>query len=352
MDWLSDQLDASGLFFGRERELLETVASLARTMPDGALVWRGTNAQLAERLDCTTRTLGRVWQTLRAMRLPWLEVTGTRGAGLYVRCAPARNGQPTDKQETTNGQAKDNQRTSNGQATDNKRTSNGQVTDTRARVPYEQILPTEESAGLPAASASEETPEASTPASQPLTGLAEWLKVELTGRATRLVQHPAHQPDPAALVTAAASLMASLGSEASARRYTEARLLAYELRPPTNRPGTMARLIMWLLQDSARADLRAAAEGAAEAPPARAASQSYASEGFDQDLAAAVAHGTRNAEADAEASAAWEAKLYRDRCEQAFKEAKYFGEIPKDLTYSDDAMTRYGLWPEREEATR
>jgi hypothetical protein len=205
---------------------------------------------------------------------------------------------------------------------------------------------------LPAASAYEEAPEASTPASQPLTGLAEWLKVELTGRATRLVQHPAHQPDPAALVTAAASLMASLGSEASARRYTEARLLAYELRPPTNRPGTMARLIMWLLQDSARADLRAAAQGAAEAPPARAASQSYASEGFDQDLAAAVAHGTRNAEADAEASAAWEAKLYRERCEQAFREAKYFGEIPKDLTYSDEAMTRYGLWPEREETTR
>ena len=318
---ITRQLDEAGLYFGRERELLETVASLARATPEGVLVWRGTNAQLAQALSCSERTLARVWSAVRALALHWLEIHTMKSVGLLVYIAPATNSQQAA----------------------NKLPSNGQQAAIRARVPYSKILPTEE---LGRQAAREATSSVVRPASQPpLTGegLAGWLHSELTRRAAQLVQHPDHQPDPAALESAAQSLTASLGSEDTARRYCDARLLAYELRPLDKRPGTMARLIGWLLQDSARADLRTAAEGASEA---RAVSQSFVTDDYDHDLERAVAHGTRNLD-DTSADDAWEAQLYREQCEQAFKTAKYFGEVPKDLEYSDEAMTRYGLWPKR-----
>ena len=340
---ITRQLDEAGLYFGRERELLETVASLARATPEGVLVWRGTNAQLAQALSCSERTLARVWSAVRALALHWLEIHTMKSVGLLVYIAPATNSQQAANKLPSNGQQAANKLPTSCQVTANKLPSNGQQAAIRARVPYSKILPTEE---LGRQAAREATSSVVRPASQPpLTGegLAGWLHSELTRRAAQLVQHPDHQPDPAALESAAQSLTASLGSEDTARRYCDARLLAYELRPLDKRPGTMARLIGWLLQDSARADLRTAAEGASEA---RAVSQSFVTDDYDHDLERAVAHGTRNLD-DTSADDAWEAQLYREQCEQAFKTAKYFGEVPKDLEYSDEAMTRYGLWPKR-----
>jgi hypothetical protein len=344
---ITRQLDEAGLYFGRERELLETVASLARATPDGVLVWRGTNAQLAEALSCSERTLARVWSAVRALALHWLEIHTMKSIGLLVYIAPATNSQQAANKLPSNGQQAANHLPTSCQVTANNLPSNGQQPATRARVPCSKILPTEE---LGRQATREATSGVVRPASQPVLteeGLAGWLHSELTRRAAQLVQHPDHQPDPAALESAAQSLTASLGSEDTARRYCDARLLAYELRTLDKRPGTMARLIGWLLQDSARADLRTAAEGASDTAPARPTSQSYVSEGFDDDLEAAIAHGTRNAEADSTADAAWEAHLYREQCEAAFKEAKHFGDVPAGTPYSDEAMTRYGLWPER-----
>ena len=178
-DLVGELLDAAGLLFGRERELVTLVASLAREI-DGALLWQGTHSELANELGVTPRHIRRLCAKLRTLNLPWLacESAGNAGHVWTIKIGDF----VSNRARTQVGHRADLDRTQVGHGADAGRTQVGHSSGGMEPATH---------AGVTTKPPSEATPlqSASLPASEPacddheefsgLSNLAQWVRMEI-----------------------------------------------------------------------------------------------------------------------------------------------------------------------------